>query len=418
MKVFIYGRGKGSEYVKRCVADSRFIFGYVDNNYDFDSDIEQSNCNIIKHEDLISKQIEFDYVIVSLMDWKSIYEWLIKSGVDRDKIIRFFSFEDADKQCYYSVLDPFKWRIELIWRKLKNEILPLADNITYELYADCRINDKEIPIIKSADEAIDRIINEKISIARFGDGEFEIIAGRNKPVFQKADHRLGERLKEVLESEDDRLLIGIANNYGKLDDYTDDAAKNIRKYLNHTVREEHLALLKKDRVYYDAYLSRPYIIYRNKSDSEQRFYHLKQIWNNKKVLVIEGDHTRTGVGNDLLSGAVEVSRIIVPDKNAFDYYDIILRAAMTYGRNRLILISVGPTATVLAYDLALAGYWAIDIGQIDIEYEWYIRKKGERCAVAGKIVNEIPAKENIINSNNVEDISAYKDQIVFKVNVK
>jgi hypothetical protein len=39
-------------------------------------------------------------------------------------------------------------------------------------------------------------------------------------------------------------------------------------------------------------------------------------------------------------------------------------------KNILILISLGPTATVLAYDLAKLGYWAIDIGHIDNEYEW------------------------------------------------
>lgn len=32
---------------------------------------------------------------------------------------------------------------------------------------------------------------------------------------------------------------------------------------------------------------------------------------------------------------------------------------------RLILIALGMTATVLAYDLSKAGFWAIDIGHID-----------------------------------------------------
>lgn len=35
------------------------------------------------------------------------------------------------------------------------------------------------------------------------------------------------------------------------------------------------------------------------------------------------------------------------------------------------MISLGPTATVLAYDLFKAGYQAIDFGHVDVEYEWW-----------------------------------------------
>ena len=39
----------------------------------------------------------------------------------------------------------------------------------------------------------------------------------------------------------------------------------------------------------------------------------------------------------------------------------------------MIIIALGPTATVLAYDLAKEGYQALDMGHFDIEYEWYLR---------------------------------------------
>lgn len=41
-------------------------------------------------------------------------------------------------------------------------------------------------------------------------------------------------------------------------------------------------------------------------------------------------------------------------------------------KDRLILLSYGMTATVLAYDLAKLGYWAVDLGHLDLEYEWYL----------------------------------------------
>lgn len=46
------------------------------------------------------------------------------------------------------------------------------------------------------------------------------------------------------------------------------------------------------------------------------------------------------------------------------------------------------TATVLAYDLAKEGYQAIDIGHIDIEYEWYKRASLKKIAIPGKYTNE------------------------------
>ena len=80
-----------------------------------------------------------------------------------------------------------------------------------------------------------------------------------------------------------------------------------------------------------------------------------------------------GVGNDLLSNALSVERVIAPSENAFLVYDVILSAVRKYGKGKLILAALGPTATVLAYDLAREGYWILDIGHLDLEYEWFLK---------------------------------------------
>lgn len=51
-----------------------------------------------------------------------------------------------------------------------------------------------------------------------------------------------------------------------------------------------------------------------------------------------------------------------------------MKAACTVNKAKLVLIALGHTATVLAYDLAEVGYQAIDIGHIDIEYEWFLMR--------------------------------------------
>ena len=55
----------------------------------------------------------------------------------------------------------------------------------------------------------------------------------------------------------------------------------------------------------------------------------------------------------------------------------------------MILITLGPTATILAYDLAMQGYQAIDLGQVDNEYEWFLRHATERIVIEGKSVSEL-----------------------------
>ena len=43
----------------------------------------------------------------------------------------------------------------------------------------------------------------------------------------------------------------------------------------------------------------------------------------------------------------------------------------------------------MAYDLAKKGYQAIDFGQVDNEYEWFLRQATERIVIEGKSVSEV-----------------------------
>ena len=70
------------------------------------------------------------------------------------------------------------------------------------------------------------------------------------------------------------------------------------------------------------------------------------------------------------------------------------------------------TATVLAYDLYKAGYWAVDIGHVDIEYEWFLRKATEKIKIETKYVNE--AKDGEKDIQNIHD-EKYESEIVSKL---
>lgn len=100
------------------------------------------------------------------------------------------------------------------------------------------------------------------------------------------------------------------------------------------------------------------------------FKKLKQLWKDKSTLIVEGIFSRSGVGNDLFAEAKEVQRILCPPNNAYSDYERIKECVKKYGQGKTILIMLGPTAKILAYELAMEGYRAKDLGHVDSEYEW------------------------------------------------
>lgn len=410
--IYIFGRGKGSAFVERCLLREKAdLIGFID-NYKADSLSEINGVPIIK-QGMLSDY--YDYIVISLMKYDEAKQSLIREGVNAEKIICFFDYADADNEEYWCVLDSYKWRIELMWKHYREITIPTLDNLNYEIYGESEIIESQSPKIIDVDKTADILLKERKCLARFGDGEFELICKKARPKFQKVDERLAQRLREALNSKEDNLLVAIANDYGRLDQYTDEAAEDIRSYMSKTVRREHMEILDLDRVYYDAFISRPYIIYRDKKGAGKRFANVRRIWNNEDVLIVEGEHTRFGVGNDLLDNAAQISRILVPDQNAFSLYDKIISEVRQQGRNRLILAIIGPTASVLSYDLAKEGYWIIDIGQLDVEYEWYLRGVDKRCDIPYKCVSEVSQYDEIPTDNKKNYIQKYEGEIIAKI---
>lgn len=411
-KIYIFGMGQGKTFVDRClIKDGIEILGVID-NFKVGIMDETEGIPIISQSQLSDG---YDYIVVSLMRYEDTRHELMMQGVNSDKIICFFDFTHAEKEAYWSVLDSYKWRLELMWKHYRNVTMPTLDNLMYEIYAESEAIQRQLPRIVDAEKTAEILRNERKCLARFGDGEFGFIYGRQRTKFQDIDYKLGERLREVLRVPNDNLLIAIANNYGRLDQYTDQAAEDIRSYMSRAVRKEHMKLLDLDREYYDAYISRPYMMYRDKEAAGRRFDSIRKIWGDESLLIVEGEHTRFGVGNDLLDNATDVSRILVSDRNAFSKYEDILEQVRVYGKNKLVLAVIGPTATVLAYDLAKEGYWVIDIGQLDVEYEWYLRGVDERCDIPYKQVSEVLQYRTIQTDESQKFIKRYKSEIIAKV---
>ena len=158
----------------------------------------------------------------------------------------------------------------------------------------------------------------------------------------------------------------------------------------------------------DSYFTRFYLNRTDIHDYSAYVSLLKQLWNRREVLIVEGTHSRLGVGNDLFDNTSSIRRILAPATNAFNCYDKLIDEIEKVAGDSLILLALGQTATVLAYDLAQKGFQAIDIGHVDIEYEWMRMKATEKVVVPNKYVNEV--KEGRIDTGL--DDAIYHTQII------
>ena len=112
----------------------------------------------------------------------------------------------------------------------------------------------------------------------------------------------------------------------------------------------------------------------------------------------------------MFANALGVERILGPAIHSFSRYDDLLETALQHDKSKLVLIAMGPTAKALAYELALAGFQAIDIGNLDIEYEWFKMGATERVAIEGKYTSEAIGGRVVADIQN----STYEQQIVAK----
>lgn len=268
--------------------------------------------------------------------------------------------------------------------------------------------------VLSIEETIDEIINNRKSISRFGDGEFALIYGESIG-FQKNNRDLQKRLKDVLLSNEDNVLICVSDFFTnkKMNMRTDYNKKWWVKYFRANAKKW-LVLLSCRKTYGNLSISRFYIPFKDKKKSKYHSDLLKHIWMDKDIIIVEGDKTRMGVGNDLFITSKSIKRIIAPAKNAFLSYNMILDECKKYTTNNLFLIALGPTATVLAYDLAKAGYHAIDIGHIDLEYEWMKMGVQRQVALPNRYVNEAANGDKVASIDNPQ----YLSEIVARIGVE
>ncbi len=245
--------------------------------------------------------------------------------------------------------------------------------------------------VYSVNETLDLLLHTEKSLVRFGDGEITMIRGRNLKLQAVNPTLIGE-LKKILGYEYDDLMVSIPDIFDGVEQYHAASRQFWKDHLLFS-RRIYEKYCNKNRVYCNTSVSRCYYAFKDKTPCAKWFTDIRQVWAGKKIVVVEGESSHCGVGNDLFDTASEVRRIIGPAKNAYQKLEEIKKTCMEFSKECLFLLALGAAAKPLAEALFLQGYRVIDIGNLDMEYEWYLRKAEKKIplqkhSVIGKEANE------------------------------
>ena len=266
--------------------------------------------------------------------------------------------------------------------------------------------------VASIEETIEQVRKNHLSVSRYGDGELLWMLGEKQHSFQENSLEMKLRLIEIIKSESNQHIVCLSDAFGSLGEYNHFAKCFWSKFMV-VYRKKWIELLNINKTYYNTNMTRLYMDYKDKSKSYNRFHLIQHLWEERDLIIIEGVKTRLGVGNDLFDSARSVRRILAPATNAYAKYDAIYQQAILQKKDVLFLLALGPTATILAWDLSVVGYQAIDVGHIDIEYEWFRMKAKKKVPVTNKYVNEA-ALSGGANVGTIEDKS-YHSEIIAQI---
>lgn len=207
------------------------------------------------------------------------------------------------------------------------------------------------PQVLGETETLDRVL-AGASLARYGDGELKLCRGG--PIkSQAADDALGHRLRAILHDSGE-CLVGIPNIRSE--------TPKVAFWGKHALG---FAEFLSDRPYVSSFVSRP--------DSAPWIFtaeywaKVEQLWDGRDVTIVRG--SGKAFTPQMLESARSVREIMAPRQHAWSSYDSLLAEIGTPER---VLLSVGPTATVLAVDLCARGVHAIDVGHMGAFYRRWV----------------------------------------------
>lgn len=264
------------------------------------------------------------------------------------------------------------WKRKVRTSMLKKNKNSTMRDINYLLFL------KFWPDIMEPEETLKYIIDNKVSMGRFGDGELSLIMGKSIR-FQDYNDSLKNDLVNVLNKKDYKFLpciIGNANSKYPFEEYTKDFLQDNTAKI--------LPFFHNDKIIYGEAGVTRYSL--NKMGVDKSICLWKNVWKDKKVLFVYGKGSRFFINETLFGNIKSYDLLETKAVNAYSEINSIIEKVKEYNKNTLILLALGPTATILSYKLSVEGYQALDIGHLSYCLNMY--RDGLKSAETTKLFDE------------------------------
>ncbi len=199
------------------------------------------------------------------------------------------------------------------------------------------------------------------SLARYGDGELKLALGKDAKS-QRGDPKLAAALRRILQAGPGKCLVCIPN--------CEAPTPKAASFWNAYKADRYVRLYRPDdgeRVLYgSSFITRPdsapWI------DTPAYWASMIDLWRGLDVVLVRGSSKSLTAADLAEAGSVE--EIVVSRQHAWTDYPALL--SRLTGEERRVILCLGATATVLAYELAARDVQALDLGHVGM----FLRKEG------------------------------------------
>ena len=233
--------------------------------------------------------------------------------------------------------------------------------------------DSELHIL-DIPNTIDLILENPKSFCRYGDGELRIMVGSSQH-FQPYHEDLGRRLREIIESSNDKCYVGIDGRYFTSTVNYSENFKRFSKINGLLLRSLILKYCNRKRLYINAAFTCLHDTFNfDVPKYAELTKKLKELFRGRNLVIFCGQTVFDKIKYDIFEFAAKRTYVFAQSINAWNQYEEIMAVARDFPKEKSTLCFIlGPTATVVAYDLAQEGYTAWDIGHIAKEYDAYMK---------------------------------------------
>lgn len=221
------------------------------------------------------------------------------------------------------------------------------------------------PTVLDCHATIDAIVAGKLSVSRFGDGEYKVVGGGGTKT-QRGAPELTRRMQEVLYSSDPRLMVCILDLWRDYEVGCEwpTRGKTAARYGTEAWVRRYL---KPGKTYGCASISR--LCEWSLGSHAEYWAKVRQIWEGRPVLLVSGSKKGRSALGGLLNNAGDVTVWDLAQKtDCWSSYAKILRGCESWAAKQagdpLVYAALGATATVLAADLCARGIQCIDAGHM------------------------------------------------------